>query len=433
MAGQKEGQIGLRAAREARDWTKDDIVVGLVELASELSEQSPRVDANLVGKWERGDRNPGKYYAPRLCVLLDVEPEALGFNPRPRLLTSIRELRARATRYRHTAIRSALAAGALGASADVEWGRLGGLVPQEEPRRPQDLERLAKLYASELDTVAPVALMPQVYNLLRYEQKLARVGMNSQIAAAACNTAIVAGWLSYNVHNRGDANAFWSYASDLAKQASSGQLQAYVLGIRSCLYSAVPKRGETWQDATLPITLLDHAISLSKGVPSPPLRAWLFARRAEEHAASGNHSGALRDISTAYSLLGRQLPSGRSNDIPILDAWRDARLARYHGSTMQLLGNYGEAEQTLRVTLDTLDPSFTPQRAMAMTDLATVYTQAKQPQPDMAASLLAQALELAQQSGLIEATMRVAAARHHLNPWRTEPFVRYLDDQLRLI
>jgi hypothetical protein len=243
----------------------------------------------------------------------------------------------------------------------------------------------------------------------------------------------VAGWLSYNVHNRGDANALWLYADDLAKQSGSFQLQAYVLGIRSCLYSAVPKRGEAWQDASLPIALLDYAITLSKGVPSPPLKAWLFARRAEEHAVSGNHSAALSDISSAYSLLGRHLPAGRSNDAPILDAWRDARLARYHGSTMQLLGTYREAEQTLRATLDSLDPSFTPQRAMAMTDLATVYTQAKQPQPDLAVSLLLQALNLAQQAGLIEATMRVAAARRHLNPWRTEPFVRRLDDQLRLI
>src|SRR5215470_2834605 len=122
MTGQKEGQTTtLRNVRHSRGWTKDDIVAGLANLANELAEPAPRVDVNLVGKWERGDRNPGRYYAPRLCLLFDSTPEQLGFTPRPRLLASIRELRTKTIRRRHAVVTNALTAGTLVAAPDTEW------------------------------------------------------------------------------------------------------------------------------------------------------------------------------------------------------------------------------------------------------------------------------------------------------------------------
>jgi tetratricopeptide (TPR) repeat protein len=288
-------------------------------------------------------------------------------------------------------------------------------------------------HAAHLDTIAPVMLMPQVHNLLRQEQQLMQDGgsITTDLAAVACNTAIIAGWLSYNIHNRGDANSMWSYALDLAKESQRNQLHSYVLGIRSYLYSSVPRRGEAWGDASLPIELLDEAVKIDRGGASPALRAFLHARRAEEHAALNNRAGAFRDLHAAHTAIARQVPSGRRDDVPILTAWHEARLARYHGSTALLLGDYDEATQILRATLNRLG-SFLPQRAMAMTDLATIYIKRQNPEPEAAASLLSEALDISEQGGLIEATMRVAEARRYLTRWHDEPFVRHLDEQLRL-
>lgn len=434
MQGQKEGQVSdLRRAREQRHWTKDDVVAALVNLGHELSEPSPLIDPNLVGKWERGDRHPGKYYAPRLCVIFDASPESLGFLPRPRLTASIRDLKSRLTKHRQSAVRIALAVGSTGMVPDVEWGRLAGLIPLDQPHRPEDFQRFVSGFASQLDTVAPVALMPQVLSLLRQAQRHLERDRKTDVLAAACNTAIIAGWLSYNIHNRGDATAMWSYADQLAKESGSGQLRAYVLGCKSYLFSGVPRRGETWHDASLPTALLDEAIAFAAGTASPSLRAWLYARRAEENAVSGRGTEARRDLNSAYAALGTRAPSLSAEDVPILTEWRDARLARYHGSMAQLLGDYIQAGQILRATLDHLDPNFIPQRVMAMTDLATIYARQDHSEPERAASLLSEALQISEQTGLIEATMRVAEARKYLSPWHDELFVRRLDDQLRFI
>lgn len=416
-----------------KGWHRDDLVAALTSLARELDETRPGVDVNLVGKWQRGERVPSRYYGPRLCVVLDQSPEGLGLADRPRLAADIADIRGRVMKHRQEQISTTLSWAATEATPEIHWGRLDGLIPQDEPLRVEDCERIVAQYATQLDTVSPISLMPHVHTLMRQEDRLRKADHGSRLAAAACNTAILAGWLSYNLHNHGDAKVFWKKASDLAEESGSGQLRAYVLGIRSCLYSGVPRRGEAPYDASVAIEQLDEAIKIGKGTSSASLRSWLYARRAEERAVSGHRSGASQDISTAYALLGRHLPAGAANDVPILESWREARIGRYHGSTEQLLGNNVEAIRILRRTLGSLDAAFIPQRAMALTDLAAIYARKEDPEPKLAASLMSQALDIAEQGGVSEASMRVMEARRHLAPWRDEPFVRQLDEQLRVL
>jgi hypothetical protein len=244
-------------------------------------------------------------------------------------------------------------------------------------------------------------------------------------------TAITAGWLSYNVNNRGDAAAYWSYAERLAHDLGSDQMLAYALGVRSSVYSAVPKRGGSPMDAAASMALLEQAISLAKTSSSLALRAWLYARRAEEHAVVGNRRSAYSDIERAYKVMGRHREG--VDDFPILPAWRDARLTRYHGSAAQLVQDHRQAVTILTSTLDTLNLSYLPQRAMALTDLATAYAHLPQPEVEHSCELLAQAHAVAAPAGLGEAARRVLEARHHLQPWAGSPCVQRLDEQLRLI
>src|SRR2546421_197145 len=93
MPAQAHGPAGsLRAQRQRRGWTHADVAAGLHTLAEELDEPLPGVDANLVCKWENGQRTPGPFYQPRLCLLFGMEPEALGFQPTPRLLRDLQGL-----------------------------------------------------------------------------------------------------------------------------------------------------------------------------------------------------------------------------------------------------------------------------------------------------------------------------------------------------
>ena len=84
-------------------------------------------------------------------------------------------------------------------------------------------------------------------------------------------------------------------------------------------------------------------------------------------------------------------------------------------------------------TLDTLPASYLPQRAMAMTDLATAYARLPQPEVEHACELLGQAHAIAAPAGLGEATRRVMEARHHLQQWAASPSVQRLDERLRPI
>src|SRR5438105_3662875 len=87
------GQAGsLRRERRRKGWTHADVAAGLLTLAEDLNEPLPGVDANLVCKWENGQRKPGPFYQPRLCLLFGVDPELLGFQPTPRLLRDLHGL-----------------------------------------------------------------------------------------------------------------------------------------------------------------------------------------------------------------------------------------------------------------------------------------------------------------------------------------------------
>lgn len=296
-----------------------------------------------------------------------------------------------------------------------------------------ELRRRVRNYSSELDTLPPLAQVQDAATVFRTANELSSVvGMTAELAEVISNAAILLGWLNYNMHNRGYANAFWKMALDRAVAGGNRQVHAYVLGIMSCLYSGVPKRGGDRYDTSTPIAMLDQALLISKDTDNHPLRAYLCGRRAEEHAVSGHSKAAFQDLMVGHAILGRALDR---NDcaVPILDEWQDARLARYHGSAAQILGDHREARRALRVALETLRPSFLPQRAMIMSDLASVFAQQENPDPESAAGLLCDALDIAQPAGLGEAEMRVVEARRHLDRWSHLPAVKHLDERLRLV
>ncbi len=425
----------LREARIRRGWTEDDLAVKLYELAAELGEPDCAADANQVSKWERGVRNPGRFYRPRLCLALDTGPQELGFEPAPRLTRDIGELKIRLVERRQFLTRTALLAGGLAVRAlGVGLDRMAAALTLHAGRDPHvdgDLVRIAASLHEQLDTVAPASLMPQVFGLLEQERELLGERPAPRLLEATIRTAIVAGWLSYNINNRADAGACWTYAEGLARELGSDQMLAWSLGAKSTAYSTVPRRAGSPLDSAASMALLEQAVSLAETGSDLNLRAWLYARRAEEHAVVGERRAAYSDIERASTMLGRYCEGG--DDFPIMPGWRDARLARYHGSAAQLVHDYPLAVTILTGTLAALHPSYLPQRAMALTDLGTAYAHLPQPEVEHACDLLGQAHAIAAPAGLGEAGRRVMRARHHLQQWAGDPCVQRLDEQLALV
>lgn len=73
----------LARQRKARDWTEDDVATGLHRLAATLGEPEPGVDANTVGRWERGVQRPSRLYALLLCLLFEAPPRQIGLVATP--------------------------------------------------------------------------------------------------------------------------------------------------------------------------------------------------------------------------------------------------------------------------------------------------------------------------------------------------------------
>jgi transcriptional regulator with XRE-family HTH domain len=434
MTGQRWSQSQrLRDAMAVKGWSPGDVAAALDNLAAELGEAGQRTSRSTVEKWLRGDRVPSRHYAPRLCVLFDMRPEALGLSPSPTLLREIRDLTIQLMRRRQFLAAGGMAVGGLllGAPVLEDVDQLGSLFPQREPRVLDGMYRMSMNLAGQNDRLPPVLLMRQVSVLLGQERQLLERGLTRRLAEVACHTTLVAGWLHYNVNNRGSSATLWEDAGKLASEAGSSQLQAYVLGVKSCLWSSVPRRAGTPKNPNLAIGLLDRAIEVAKGSDNRNVRAWLYARRGEERASLGDGRGAHRDLGVAYRLVGQ--PVGGREDLPLLPTWTEPRLTRYHGSVAQLLDEHLEAVRILKGTLDRLDADLLPQRVMTMTDLATTLARKRNPEPDHAIALLAEGVDLARAAGLGEAVRRVNEARQHLQDWADLPELRRLDEQLQLV
>ena len=59
----------LRALREERSWTQQDVADQVSRLAWLRSRERVGINADMVAKWERGDKRPSPRYRALLCLL----------------------------------------------------------------------------------------------------------------------------------------------------------------------------------------------------------------------------------------------------------------------------------------------------------------------------------------------------------------------------
>ena len=71
--------VRLREFRQRRDLTLEDIADALARVAHTTDGKTVGVNAEMVGKWERGEKKPSPLYRRLFVLLYGVTHEELGF------------------------------------------------------------------------------------------------------------------------------------------------------------------------------------------------------------------------------------------------------------------------------------------------------------------------------------------------------------------
>jgi hypothetical protein len=371
------------------------------------------VDESLVYRWEKGEKGrprprPGTRYRELLGQLCEREVKRM--DPIGR-----REFLHRLAALAGPPLLSGMIA--------IEPERLT-LTGPIDPRLLDGLAALTRSYVRLHNTVSPAAVRQAITS---HFDELAKLALRSQppstaaeVRSLAAQTAILAGWVSFNVQDLGQALSYWLVAHDLGREAGNVSLQAHALGCRSRLYSPI-HRGPHDGDPTAALSLLDQATGLAEGAASPALRSWLLANRAQQLAVANRGAESYRDLDQAAHLVALAEPT---ND-DVLAGWDEVRVDAYRGICAMVLQRPDEVIAITEPVLVRTDPTRV-QRSLQQSDLAAAYAQLGD--VDRASSLLGEAFAAATRAQFPEGVQRALGVRaKYLGRYEDARPVRELD------
>lgn len=428
----------LRAERERRGWSQE-------RLAQELHFHCGRmVSPSTISRWEGGSEVPKPLYRELLCEIFDLDAYELGLVKPPgaddttledapgTIIAAVREvLEDWSDDMRRRELLRLMGVGGAALALPIDPARLAWTTENPsklDVRQLDDLQALTTSYGQMQDTVAPNALITPVKGHL--EELTTLLGttqpdpVRQRLYEIAGETAIIAGWLSFHMDNRGDAREHFKVAEAAGRESGNATLHAHALGARRVLHSAVPTGGFNG-DTSQTLALMDEANAHLTITTPAPLRAWLAACEAEEHAIAGDLHACKDALERAERATDESQPEqlvGRFKH------WNHARLDGYRGLCHVLLSDADEAEQILHRALDGTDPGRFEHRSAVLTDLAAAYAQ--KGEPEQASRIAIEALEIALDAGLATRVHRINGVRQRLDRWRTLPDVRELSERI---
>jgi len=420
MAEEPAPNRRLRIQRKLRGWSLNDAADALHRLGIELGEPDELlVDGNTFCRWELGKRSPGPRYTRLLCKLYELPANELG------LVAPDGEALLEGEMRRRDFLRWLALAGVAAVDHDRVIAALGMSI-RVDHQLINNYEAITRGFFQQWRAVAPAALVPPVSGhlaILTTRVKEAQPPtVERRLQSIAAETALLLGWLSFRLDNRGSASANWRLAETLAREASDDQLGAQVLLARSSIQSGVPTGGRGG-DSALALAALDHGLAIASQTGSSFLLARLHARRAEEYAVGSDRLACLRDLEEADRQLSNVSPSGRER----FDSWGRIQLEGYRGSCHLLLGSSREATAILEPAIENSDSSVG--RAVLLADLGAAY--AVDGHVDRACATMGEAASLASGDTAAEFVQRVIGLRQrYLGTRSYEPVVRQLDERL---
>ncbi|GDY28422.1 hypothetical protein [Gandjariella thermophila] len=365
------------------------------------------VDANHVGKWERGViRWPAAHYRAALRAVLDAPSDAdLGFtNPRRANLDRVN---------RKTFLKSAFG---VGAGAFV-------LRPGEAHALPAGDTRSAiggptACYRRMESTVSSEYLGPAVAAHLRLSYALvAEQARTPSGFGLLAEIAGLAAWLSADRGDSATARRRYAEAIGYAQQAAHPLLAGYMtasLG-QFAVDGGYPRQG---------LRLLDRAVTQLGASAPDSAHAWLASLRAVAHAALGERLPSIAALKDAERLTGR----ARGEPVwPWVFSFDSAKAARYQAAALGRLGDVRAA----RAAYQAASPALTAPKPRALAQVEHAHVLAGDGHVAEACALAAEALATGQAYGSERVAMRVRNFRATL-PFRTAE-ARELDAALQAI
>ena len=82
MAEETGRRVRLRELREERGWSQQDLADHLIRVAWMRHHKTTGVNADMISKWERGEKRPSPFYRDLLCLLFHTDADYLGIGGR---------------------------------------------------------------------------------------------------------------------------------------------------------------------------------------------------------------------------------------------------------------------------------------------------------------------------------------------------------------
>jgi len=435
----------LRNCREERGWSQERLATELRRFAVIHEGREAGVTGNMICKWEKGDKKPSLRYQRLLRMLFQHSAAELGFveeeAPRPVPATSVPAMAGipgavdatsgveRRAFLRIVAAAGGVAAGGVGMADDEPWNRLSAALRRQNVVTPAVVDemsqRTAGLYGLE-ERVPAHALMDRVRTHLSGLSQLletsSRGPVRRDLAVTAGETAALAGWLAFDMHDTPSARAYYRVAVEAAREADDTALWACVLGYESYAHTMSGRPDQA-------CALLEQAQRRTGGDSDAGMtRAWLAAREAEEQAARGDTPAALRALERAHSAFDRGAPDSERVWTQFFDR---GRLDGLTLTTFTRLRRRAEARDAAERGLREAGPAATKKRSLLLGDVAEIHLQ--NGEVDEACRLAADALAIVAQTDFSMGLAKVKRLRGRMRPWEGRQSVRDLDEQMRAL
>ena len=448
----------LRALREERGWTQQEVAEQVSRLAWLRRHERVGVNADMVAKWERGEKRPSPRYRELLCLLFGTDAQSLGIGGpataevvvradaddgsliemlggaaslldqlgaaglilQPRMFDVWKdELMQRRALLKLIGL--AASAGVVPA-ADGERTRAGKVTPDAV----RDLDLLADRYQALYHSTAPAVFMTPVVAHLETLRDFLRQGPAAQLRrglfANRARVATLAGRLAFfDLRDPLAARGYYNLALESAREAGDHLQAAAALG-----HVAFIPAADFGYSAALDY-LRAAAYQTGKN-PDGRVASWLSAVESEILTDAGSHAEALGAIDRARERLANPAVIA---DLPWFDYYDSTRLSGFAGYALLRDRQTGAARAALTDAADHLPRPAIKQRAVFLADIATVDLAVGD--LDKACATAGEAADQLRRAGYAVGVGRLREFRRSVEPWANSTPVRALDEQLAIL
>ena len=364
--------VQLRGHRLRLNLTLEEVAEALIALAWERFAVRVGVNAGMVGKWERGEKRPSRFYQRLFVLLYGVPAEQLGFRPAGPSDQAAEDV----------LVELGAGEGAthplLPDSAAPGGARLP-LPAIATPRRldPEAVGRLGTIlteYAKIDNLLGPAHLLALTSLHLRFISELLTVAAGdgrAELLTVGARYAEFAGWLHQDAGNLQEA-AYWSdRAMGWAEAAGKDLMVSYVLIRKS-------NQASSQGDANRTLGLARAALRGQDRL-SPRARALALRQEARGQALSGDSTGCARALDAAREQAAA--PEDRGEEDRILTGYCTPAFVEMEAADCaMLLGQPDEAVVTFQRGLAGLPAQYQRDRAVNLARLAVAYAASREPE-----------------------------------------------------